>query len=94
MLNVQAAPVKAHVFTTFVVRISMAILRKIYGDNSLALVADLYQFTAAYAFWKADLHNTQTCFNMFHRTTPFDGGYAICAGTEYVQDWVSSFKPD
>jgi nicotinate phosphoribosyltransferase len=72
----------------------MAILRKIYGETSLSLVADLYQFTAAYAFWKAKLHDTQTCFHLFHRNTPFSGGYTICAGLEYVQDWISEFRFD
>jgi nicotinate phosphoribosyltransferase len=72
----------------------MAILKKIYGDQSLALVADFYQFTALYAFWKANLHETKSCFHMFHRKSPFKGGYAICAGREYLEDWITNFKMD
>ena len=72
----------------------MAILKKIYGNQSLALVADFYQFTALYAFWKANLHETKSCFHMFHRSSPFNGGYAICAGKEYLEDWITDFKMD
>ena len=31
---------------------------------------------------------------MFHRSSPFRGGYAICAGREYLEDWITSFKMD
>lgn len=70
----------------------MAILNKIYGNRLLSLLMDQYQLTAAYVLWKNNLHNTQTCFHLFHRKSPFGGGYAICAGLEYVIDWVRNFR--
>ncbi len=82
------------IFSVVVTLMKMTILKKIYGNQSLALVADFYQFTALYAFWKANLHETKSCFHMFHRSSPFKGGYAICAGREYLEDWITSFKMD
>lgn len=70
----------------------MSILKNIYGDTSLSLVMDQYELTAAYVFWKNNLHNVETCFHLFHRQSPFKGGYAICAGLEYVIDWVQNFQ--
>ena len=47
---------------------------------SFALLADLYQLTMAYGYWKSGIANRETVFHLFFRKTPFSGGYAITAG--------------
>lgn len=58
----------------------------------LTLALDFYQITSAYAFWKAGLHKRQTIYNMFFRSLPFKGGYAVAAGLQYVKDWIVNFE--
>lgn len=73
------------------VLIVMRILDTVYG-TSLALMTDLYQLTASYVLWKENRHETKTVFHYFHRSSPFQGGFAISAGLQYVTEWVENFK--
>ena len=57
-----------------------------------ALLTDLYQLTMAYGYWKAGLHEREASFNLFFRTPPFDGGYAIAAGLSDVMDWLEELR--
>lgn len=68
-------------------------LYKLYGTG-LELLADLYALTSAYVLWKEGKHETPTVFHYFHRNSPFEGGYAIAAGTAMVADWVTRFEFD
>lgn len=63
--------------------------------SKLALHTDLYQLTSAYALWKSGKHATRACYYMFHRMSPFGGGYAVAAGLQYVTDWMKAvyFEP-
>ncbi|MBI5774172.1 MAG: nicotinate phosphoribosyltransferase [Verrucomicrobia bacterium] len=68
----------------------MNALRKLYRD-SLCLATDLYQLTMAYAYWKSGTGRKEAAFNLFFRTAPFRGGYAIACGLgsvlDYLRDW-------
>ena len=66
---------------------------KLY-DTSMSLLTDLYQLTSAYAIWKAGKHNVRTCYHMFFRSNPFNGGYAVCAGLQPFLQWVKDFRFD
>uniref|UniRef100_A0A9J8BP37 Nicotinate phosphoribosyltransferase n=1 Tax=Cyprinus carpio carpio TaxID=630221 RepID=A0A9J8BP37_CYPCA len=44
------------------------------------LLTDLYQFTMAYAYWRADRHNEPAVFELFFRDNPFGGGFSLFAG--------------
>lgn len=65
----------------------------LYG-NSLTLLTDLYQLTMSYAFWKKGLQHKEAVFHQFFRKRPFNGGYAIAAGLEYVIDFLENFHFD
>ncbi|CAD5319295.1 unnamed protein product [Arabidopsis thaliana] len=48
------------------------------------LLNDLYQFTMAYAYWKAGKHN--------ERSNPFGGEYTVFAGLEECVKFLANFK--
>ena len=67
------------------------ILQKTYS-GSLALLTDLYELTMAYGFWKNNLHNKNAVFHLFFRNNPYNGGFAICCGLDYVVDFLKNFR--
>lgn len=46
------------------------------------MLTDFYQITMAYAYWKAGVHEEEAVFDLFFRTNPFQGEFAIYAGLE------------
>jgi len=69
----------------------MAGLADIYR-TSLSLLTDLYQLTMAYGYWKLGRADRGAAFHLFFRENPFQGGYAIAAGLEYIVDLVRDFR--
>ncbi|UTC74975.1 nicotinate phosphoribosyltransferase [Treponema sp. OMZ 792] len=57
-------------------------------DN--ALFSDFYELTMAQGFWKKG-NNTKTVFEMFFRSNPFKGGYAVFAGLEPLLETIQNF---
>lgn len=68
----------------------MQITKDIYR-SSLSLLTDLYQLTMAYGYWKSGRTEQEAVFNLFFRSNPFKGGYAIACGLEYVIDYLNNF---
>nr|WP_194775950.1 nicotinate phosphoribosyltransferase [Pararhodonellum marinum] len=69
----------------------MKITRDLY-QGSLALLTDFYQLTMAYAYWKSGKAEQEAVFNLFFRKNPFQSGFAIAAGLDYVIDFCRNFK--
>ena len=67
-------------------------LTKDLYTSSLALLTDFYQLTMAYAYWKNGLAERESVFHLFFRSNPFDGGYAVSCGLEYVMDYLQQFS--
>ncbi|KAF2287450.1 hypothetical protein GH714_013044 [Hevea brasiliensis] len=53
------------------------------------LLTDLYQFTMAYAYWKAGKHQE---FDLYFRKNPFGGEYTVFAGLEECIRFIANFK--
>ena len=68
----------------------MRLTRDLYRP-SLALLTDFYQLTMAYAYWKNGLAERKSVFHLFFRSNPFEGGYAISCGLEYILDYLENF---
>ncbi|WP_339727476.1 nicotinate phosphoribosyltransferase [uncultured Gimesia sp.] len=66
-------------------------LTKIY-ETSLALLTDLYQLTMAQGYWKSGRSEREAVFHLFFRSNPFQGGYTIAAGLEYVLEYLKQFQ--
>lgn len=56
-----------------------------------ALFTDFYELTMAQGFWKKN-KNTPSVFDMFFRRQPFNGGFAILAGTEPLLNAIAEFR--
>lgn len=69
----------------------MKITKDLY-QNDLALLTDFYQLTMAYAYWKSGKGEQQAVFNLFFRKNPFEGGFSIAAGLDYVVDFCKNFR--
>ncbi|XP_066533453.1 nicotinate phosphoribosyltransferase [Hoplias malabaricus] len=56
------------------------------------LLTDLYQFTMAYAYWRAGRHNEPTVFELFFRDNPFGGGFSLFAGLSDCLLFLKNFR--
>ncbi|WP_075883926.1 nicotinate phosphoribosyltransferase [Candidatus Protochlamydia sp. W-9] len=65
-----------------------------YYKQSIPILTDFYQLTMAYSFWKTKLQNQEAVFHLFFRKSPFQGGFTIAAGLEYVIDLLDNFHFD
>jgi nicotinate phosphoribosyltransferase len=45
----------------------------------------------AYGYWKNDLAERNSVFHLFFRSNPFEGGYAVSCGLEYVIDYLRNY---
>ncbi|GAB3019668.1 nicotinate phosphoribosyltransferase [uncultured Cyclobacterium sp.] len=64
----------------------MKITKDLY-HSSLTLLTDYYQFTMAYAYWKSGKAEEEAIFNLFFRKNPFQSGFTIAAGLDYIIDY-------
>lgn len=69
----------------------MKITKDLY-QGSLALLTDFYQLTMAYAYWKSGKAEEEAVFNLFFRKNPFQGGYSVAAGLDYIIDFCRNFR--
>lgn len=56
------------------------------------LLTDLYQFTMAYAYWRAGRHQEPAAFELFFRDDPFGGGFSLFAGLHDCLLFLRSFR--
>ncbi|XP_027345083.1 nicotinate phosphoribosyltransferase 2-like isoform X2 [Abrus precatorius] len=56
------------------------------------LLNDLYQFTMAYAYWKAGKHQERAVFDLYFRKNPFGGEYTVFAGLEECIRFIANFR--
>ncbi|KAF7655981.1 hypothetical protein LDENG_00047690 [Lucifuga dentata] len=61
-------------------------------DRVPPLLTDLYQFTMAYAYWRAGRHQEPAVFELFFRDNPFGGGFSLFAGLTDCLLFLRSFR--
>lgn len=59
--------------------------------NISALTTDFYELTMMQGFFK-NKYNPNVVFDMFYRTNPFNGGYALFAGLDQLLEKLENFK--
>jgi len=59
---------------------------------NLTLLTDFYEFTMANGFFVEGIGDKIAYFDMFFRTVPSNGGYAIMAGVEQLIDYMKNLK--
>jgi len=55
-------------------------------------MTDLYQLTMAQGYWKLGMHDRRAVFNLFFRTLPFKGGFAIACGLQDAIEYLQQFR--
>ena len=55
---------------------------------NLSMLCDYYELTMGNGYWKADMSDRITYFDVFFRSIPDSGGFAIAAGLEQIVDYV------
>ena len=59
------------------------------SDRGLSLMTDLYELTMMQGYFDEG-HNVPVVFDMFYRSNPGNGGYAIAAGLEQLIDYITN----
>lgn len=59
--------------------------------GSLALLADSYELTMAYGYWKLGMAERRAVFHLFYRTQPFGGGIAVAAGAGSIAEALEHY---
>lgn len=62
------------------------------GHGISALLTDLYQLTMAHAYWRAGVTDTDACFHLFFRASPFEGGFTVACGLEQVVEYLERLR--
>ena len=62
-------------------------MRNIAGN--LTMLVDFYEITMGNGYLKCGMHDTVTYFDVFYRSNPDGGGYAIVAGLEQIIDYIN-----
>lgn len=60
--------------------------------RNLLYIADLYQITMAYGYWKNGKKDDVAVFDLFFRKNPFHGEFTIFAGVEECMKFLDNFK--
>ena len=45
-----------------------------------------------YGYWKKNIHLKESNFSVFFRKNPFNSGYAVCCGLEFIIDYLNNIK--
>ena len=60
--------------------------------NNNTMVIDFYEFTMAQTYFDEGKQNEKVYFDIFFRTNPFNGGYAIMGGLDNIVEYINNFK--
>lgn len=61
-------------------------------DRPLALLTDFYQLTMANGFYLSGQKDTEAVFHLYFRSLPFQSGFAVACGLDYVIDFLTHFR--
>ncbi|MBQ8391400.1 MAG: nicotinate phosphoribosyltransferase [Clostridia bacterium] len=64
------------------------------NEQNYTMLADFYEFTMANGYFKNGTGDKICYFDLYFRSVPDDGGFAIMAGTEQVVEYLSNLKFD
>ena len=64
----------------------------LFAARNLTMLVDFYELTMANGFLENGLGNVRTCFDLFFRKVPDQGGYAIMAGLEQAIDYLKNLR--
>ena len=56
------------------------------------LMTDFYELTMAQTYFDKGEQNKKVYFDIFFRSNPFNGGYAISGGLDNIVEYINNFK--
>ena len=62
--------------------------------ENYTLLCDFYELTMSNGYFRTGMADTIAYFDVFYRTVPDNGGFAICAGLEQVIDYIVNLRFD
>ncbi len=60
------------------------------GKMNAAMLCDFYEFTMSYGYYKTGFYRRRAVFDVFFRTIPDGGGFAVAAGLARVIEYVQN----
>lgn len=60
-------------------------------ERNLSMLCDFYEFTMSGGYFKSGLYKKITYFDVFFRSVPDGGGFAIAAGLEQIVEYIEQF---
>ena len=65
-----------------------------FKEQNLTMLADFYEFTMANGYFLNGVGDKICYFDLYFRSVPDNGGFAIMAGTEQVVEYLSNLSFD
>lgn len=60
--------------------------------TNMTMLTDYYELTMMNGYLQNGMKDRQACFDLFFRSVPESGGYAICAGLKQMIDYLQELK--
>lgn len=64
------------------------------SNLNLSMLCDFYELTMGNGYLASGLRDRMTYFDVFYRSVPDGGGFAVCAGLEQVAEYISELHFD
>ena len=61
---------------------------------NLTMLCDFYELTMGNGYFQTDYKDRITYFDVFYRSIPDKGGFAICAGLDQIIDYIQNLHFD
>ena len=61
-------------------------------ERNLTMLCDFYELTMANGYLKCGYGEKTTYFDVFYRSNPDGGGYAIAAGLEQIINYINNSR--
>lgn len=61
-----------------------------YNGLNYTMLCDFYELTMGNGYFMSGMKDTITYFDLFYRTVPDNGGFAIAAGLEQAVDYIQN----
>ena len=62
--------------------------------ENLAMLCDFYEFTMSNGFFKNGFYKKTVYFDLFYRSVPDNGGFAIACGLEQLVEYIKDLHFD
>ena len=69
-------------------------MKKSANGINLTMLCDYYELTMGNGYWKAGMKDRISYFDVFFRSIPDSGGFAIAAGLEQIVEYVQNLHFD